>query len=381
MLIDLVDDVLIEILARLDNTSLKNTFRSCQGLARFSTDPRLWQTKIVDEYGPEYLSDRSSFETFRDEYLNLKNHVFKCPWKALRAGHLYILRALKEDKNINYTFKFANNAARWGHLSILNWFEQQGILPDQWGADLAAEHNHLPVLIWLQSRNIFPTQHGLQQTCFKGHLDVLKWMIDELKMKPNLVSARMAAEGGHLKILKYFERMNIPMSNCINRALKNGNLEVVEWLLQRKHWPKVSMINKICGKDRLNLLLILASFGLYPNKEGIDTAVETGQVKVVKWLLGMGILPTEHYTPNTALEKRHFEILKMLVETGFRPTQRVIDHQYTDSRAIDFEEHKSEFVLLLSMKLLPSPNAVRWIKACGRTSFLNFLSSTSKFIS
>lgn len=119
-------------------------------------------------------------------------------------------------------------------------------------------------------------------------------VVSEFQMRPDLVSARMTAQGGHLDLLEWLGTWKVPLTNCVHQALKRGHLEVVGWLLQRGHRPHQKVVDRLCAQGRLEDLVWFNSRGVEISQRGVELAIEKNQDQVIE----RGIFPTKNYVEN-----------------------------------------------------------------------------------
>ncbi|WZN59355.1 ankyrin repeat protein [Chloropicon roscoffensis] len=189
---------------------------------------------------------------------------------AAWGGHLNLLKKMDSAKELNiYDFVLCRSAAGGGDLATIKWLRSKGKHFDQfcvadaagrghleaikemrrskargtdesararWGEDAveqAAKGGHLEVVQWLR-QNGCPWN---STTCYLaakgGHLDVLKWLRDQDPPCPwNEETCTYAAEGGHLEVLKFLRAQNPPCpwdEETCRWAARNGHLDVLKW--------------------------------------------------------------------------------------------------------------------------------------------------------
>ena len=144
-----IPDVDINILANLDDKDLFNACLVDNYIASLCRSDQLWYDKVQHRFvGAEKY--KSAEKEWRKYYMELA------------------------DVSVNPTTDDANNAAGNGHLDVLKWLEQKGILPDNEGAGKAAKNGYLNVLKWLEQWSIFPWNSD--GAANNGHYDILEWL-------------------------------------------------------------------------------------------------------------------------------------------------------------------------------------------------------------
>jgi hypothetical protein len=204
----------------------------------------------------------------------LKDWLISCGLKfdnvmkeAAKGGHLDILNWLR-SQNPPYPWygNILYEAAEDGNLDVLKWICSQDILSSDeisgWDEETtakAAKGGHLKTLQWLRSENppcdwnIFTSIEAAEG----GHLEILKWVKEQQPyfcIEPCTSICRYAAKGGHLEILKWARQQNPPCpwdEWACELTVENGHFDILRWLRSQ---------NPPCPWNMRTLLLILKSF-------------------------------------------------------------------------------------------------------------------------
>ena len=137
----------------------------------------------------------------------------------------------------------ANMAAQMGDVVTFHALAQEGVIPDQDGASAAAVAGHLNILQWLADLGVLP-QADLDLTgevANYGHLDVLQWLARKpefrsLVFDPN--TAHWATRSGHLPIVQWLARKGVlPNQKAVNYASMYGYQDVLDFLAQHGLHP------------------------------------------------------------------------------------------------------------------------------------------------
>jgi hypothetical protein len=121
------------------------------------------------------------------------------------------------------------DAAKGGHLEVLQWAHAIGCPWDKRTCDAAARGGHLEVLLWARSRGC---PWGAS-TCWKaargGHLAVLQWL--RVSGCPwNKHTCEAAAEGGHLEVLLWARAHGCPWNSATcEQAATRGDLAMLQY--------------------------------------------------------------------------------------------------------------------------------------------------------
>jgi hypothetical protein len=122
-------------------------------------------------------------------------------------------------------------AAKLGCLTALKNLLQRGH-PHKWVVcKFAAEGGHLKVLKWASENGCSWDEDTCAFAAEGGHLEVLMWA-RENGCPWNWWTCANAAEGGHLEVLMWARDNGCPWNwwKCARGAAEGGHLEVLKWL-------------------------------------------------------------------------------------------------------------------------------------------------------
>jgi len=126
-------------------------------------------------------------------------------------------------------------AALRGRQDILEWLHNAGCPWDEWACAGAAEHGHFALLRWLISQGCPWDTYTYAGAAWQGRLDVLQWLM-ALPQACALTApyiGQMAAQGGHLEVLKWLHSHGCPWDEATcSAAARGGQLDVLKWLRQ-----------------------------------------------------------------------------------------------------------------------------------------------------
>ena len=106
----------------------------------------------------------------------------------------------------------ANNAARNGHIDILDWLESRGALPDNQYESFGA--GNIDTLLWLQDRGINLNYYIANNAAMDGNIDVLFWLEDR-NILPDHIGANYAVHSGYPNIILWLAYKGIFPDNGI----------------------------------------------------------------------------------------------------------------------------------------------------------------------
>ncbi len=172
-----------------------------------------------------------------------KGHLSRLEWL-----HSHQRIALPLCRAANAAPAMCSEAARNGHLAVLQWMAARGVrLLDKNNtlAVEAAHGGHLSVLQWLRSQGIGLTATTFAEAARSGNLELLRWLLDQGCPHDSTLCAQ-AARGGHLEVLKWAREHGCQWdSRTCARAAGAGNLQLLVWLRQQ-----VCML--LCGRKSTN---------------------------------------------------------------------------------------------------------------------------------
>ena len=132
---------------------------------------------------------------------------------------------------------FCNVAAKGGQLKVLQWLRSEAGGKFRWDSDtckIAAENGHLDVLKYAHQNGCPWNKYTCAYAASKGRLEVLKWARQN-GCKWDAEIYANAAENGHLEVLKWAHQNGCPWNTwTCSRAAANGHFEVLKWLHQNE---------------------------------------------------------------------------------------------------------------------------------------------------
>eukprot|EP00611_Tribonema_gayanum_P006519 TRINITY_DN1578_c2_g1_i4.p1 TRINITY_DN1578_c2_g1~~TRINITY_DN1578_c2_g1_i4.p1 ORF type:complete len:319 (-),score=42.39 TRINITY_DN1578_c2_g1_i4:14-889(-) len=149
---------------------------------------------------------------------------------CIRSGDFRAARLLYIVYGLPLQAEHAEQAARRGHLRLLQWLRQKGC---PWGDDTcssAAEGGHLELLQWTRANGCPWTAWTCAAAASGGHLGVLQWArANGCPWDSDTCS--LAAAKGHLHVLQWARgqgcRWDTRTTTC---AARDGHLETLQWL-------------------------------------------------------------------------------------------------------------------------------------------------------
>jgi hypothetical protein len=235
---------------------------------------------------------------------------------AAENGHIEMMKFLVEELGIRPDEKSdyggANTAAQNGHLNMVEYLESliPPIRPDKYGFDLAAGNGYIEMLIHLTDLDPYtyrPDKYTLHHAVCGGHLTTVKYVMQNRTIRPNDIHIFVALE--HVNIVKYFHSKGV----VFNRRYAG------QALLQS-----------------IQTVQFLASLGILPDQEDINTAAGCGCIEGVKYLstLNPPCLPDQEGV-NRAAEEAKFKVVDFLASFDIFPTPEAMDAGYKRAKYLD----------------------------------------------
>ena len=157
---------------------------------------------------------------------------------AINTGRLDILQKAFDDGRLpTNNITLCEQAARKGHLHILQWLRAHNCKWDEWTCNRAVLHGHFHILQWAHDNGC---PWWKDEMCCRvvdsGNLNILKWL--RIKGCPwNEDVCSNAAWFGNLTILKWAHENGCPWNRrTYTNALKNKHWHIVKWLLENNYF-------------------------------------------------------------------------------------------------------------------------------------------------
>ena len=203
----------------------------------------------------------------------------------------------------NYCIYIYYGAAQSGILSIFKLMKEQGHPFNSKACRIAAENGHLNIIKWILSEIEAwkESNEGDYKNCI------------------NKVMSPAAASKGYLHILKFLP--GVTTWNLVAKtALQNGQMTVLEWL-QKNNRIVVNrdLVVSAAQSGNLNMLEWLQSeFSIFSDRNwetAIYEATAIGNLDVIKYLQKKGaVFDSRCY--DVATKFGHFEVIKQMYESG-----------------------------------------------------------------
>mmetsp|Transcript_18287 Transcript_18287/g.45505 ORF Transcript_18287/g.45505 Transcript_18287/m.45505 type:complete len:542 (-) Transcript_18287:399-2024(-) len=293
----------LEVLKWLRENGCENTKATCTAAAAGGHLEVLkwcrakWKRhREVIPWGPEVCSaaaGNGQLETLKWAFEN------GCPWdaetcaKAAKIGRLDILQYVRQ-RDCPWDGEASTGAAFHGHLEVLTWIQENGGVMDTGVAEsvpfYAAVGGHLEVLKFAHAINLpWDSQTYCAMAASGADMPMLTWLHGNHGNEWNEMTPALAAQGGHLDVLKWVIARGCPWGYQVWKgAALEGHLHILEYAAA-DHCP---------GRDAAPA-----------------AAAEAGRVDVLRWLHQRGV-PLDQRTCINAAKGGHLEALMWAREQG-----------------------------------------------------------------
>ena len=216
---------------------------------------------------------------------------------AARQGYLDLLDSDLVEKPKDVRGIINKNAARGGHIEILQWLVKRDIFNKNNICTSAAKTGQIHVIEWARS-NVLNCKWN-SETCNAaakgGHINTIIWLMSNGCNFYTYGICTMAAKKGHLNILDAWSEY---CDNGIFRlAILHGHFHILEW------------------GDANKYIFINHTFLIVIFKE----AIRLNNLEIVKWCIEKGFKDKKSWISHMAAHYNHFGMLKWLVqENGYK---------------------------------------------------------------
>lgn len=136
-----------------------------------------------------------------------------------------------------------------------------------------------------------PYDFYLENTCnqavISGNLDMVKDVILR-GCKPDKKTCMIAAEFGHLHILKFLKEYNYNFENefACNEAAFNGNFKILKWLINNNYPMDDNICDRAASGGHINIIKwLMDNYGCTIDEGTCEAAIIWGQLDTLKWLI------------------------------------------------------------------------------------------------
>lgn len=256
----------------------------------------------------------------------------ECMVHAANNGNMKMLVWLDEHNcHIDWEGKALRFAVVNGHLACVKWLVDKGYY-NRWhrtdtydACAAAAEGGHLKILKYLREKGFGWDEQVTIHASTHGHLKLLQWAIAN-RCNVNWHCQIAAAKGGHIHILDYIQEVDGSSIYCnfiADEAGKSGHIVVLDWLVAKGYnidqWLR-NVDQYAAEYDNVNVLIWLRSRSALNtrNPSMFSTAASNGNIRILKWLKVNGYSGNSYSFYRAAINGK-LRALKWLAANGFQP--------------------------------------------------------------
>ena len=171
---------------------------------------------------------------------------------AALGGQLNVLRWAKSK--VAYTMDtsaVSKAAVAKGHLGVLSWMQEEGLALTNDACAVAARHGQLEVLMWLREE---PSENWDAQTTMQaaraGHLQLLQWALDHSCPWDDR-NLFYAAYAGQADVVQWVVERGLPDQRLIcSGAAAGGHLQLLQWARGRgMYWDQMVLSNALKARE------------------------------------------------------------------------------------------------------------------------------------
>lgn len=261
MLTDFPDDILLVIFNLCDNQSQLTLLGTCNKLLNLYTPQLIKKNKAL--FNVDFLCGNSveMYEYFKK-------------WLMHDADFYYFL-ALSKDNNVIK------------HIASNIDTENQKML---WEG--ASSIGNLDLLIWMNSY-YEKKYYGIlfKYACKYGHINILDHFNSrKLRTSYQLDYSNLAAENGHLHVLKWLDNNILRLHNDVYHYIMDDNrLNIWKWLQESNNLMDISRENKLCKHAAINkcykVLKWLVKNDCHIDFETVSFCIQNNNYDIFEWLL------------------------------------------------------------------------------------------------
>lgn len=239
---------------------------------------------------------------------------------AAAGGHLEMLMFARE--NGGAWGDCMMEAARNGHLHLLEWAHSKGASLHSDICEEAAAGGHLCVLQWARSRNCpWKSPLVLIAAASAGHLSILEWCLENSAEWSSQVSSA-AARNGHFPVVRWLSQNGCPLDEkmIFECAASHGDLDTIKWITNERSFACTTrVLALVAASGNLEALRYLYSLPTVPpllDESVCAAAARQGRFEVLRWLREEANCPWDSRTTSSAFEMNYATIFEWACLNG-----------------------------------------------------------------
>ena len=208
---------------------------------------------------------------------------------ACSKGYMNIVKVLCE-----YGYEFSedsiNGAIEYGHLDIAKFlYKNYNLEPFEFAIDETTVKGHLNVLEWLYATrlmNVIDINYVLVQACCSNHLPIVKWLCT--KIKPTQTCMDCACERNSLDVAKFlYEKYGLMCTDTsFDVTASEGHIEMIHWLTSIGNTATMDAVDSCACTNQFDMLIWLDKNRTEKGTQlAIENAVKRGNIDMVNYLL------------------------------------------------------------------------------------------------
>ncbi|KAJ3100377.1 hypothetical protein HDU97_002252 [Phlyctochytrium planicorne] len=318
----------IQLKVELTRAIIENNLDSVKILTQTHhlVHPRIFETtEIVDK---ACLDGRlESLKYLHQHKLgSFRNSLFR----ASSKGHLEVVKWLATTRNDGGHARAIELAVRYGHHDLFHWLHSRKrvssndeVKPMQW----AALNGDLGLIKWMYGREPYLV---ISNAAKGGHLEILEW-ISRIALKGIYEGARRqffarldnpmyaAAENGDLETIKWLHanwpNKFLEVDSPMDAAAANGHLKVLQWLhLNRSEGCTQKAMDFAASKGHLDVVVWLHENRTEGCSFAMNGAARNGHLDVVKWLHHNRLEGCTNIAMDNAATNGHLNVVQWLLD-------------------------------------------------------------------
>ncbi len=245
---------------------------------------------------------------------------------CINNGHVNILEWLS-SKGIEPLAHDIEHAIVNNHINVCKFFAEKNLLPLFWKSNLL--YKSIEMLKWLISKDYTCSSNDSYQAVIDGKLDIVKFLV-ERKIYPPFAAVNVAIQNGNLDIVQYFYDNEWIFSHSgamqnttkltslleINAILaaQHGHLHILKFFETKGFQMNIVFLDMVIDewkRDHINILEYCYTKNVFPSKNGIIFLIFRNLLKSIKWLHQHDVQMKKEYC-NLAREHGHFGMASWL---------------------------------------------------------------------
>lgn len=278
----------------------------------------------------DYLLKQGYVVTSTAIHNAVKDRDFRCFRMFLRYGYTHYVTPTTFNLASQYgCFSIIQYLFEFGYYQKLSKEKTEKVL------ELAAKFGYVSIVNFLIEQGCEVTFYAIHNAACYGHGCVLKSLYVAQVWTPNTITHLIdhTARKGQFECLKFlFEQgsSNTGTRSAVEWAAKNGNMEMLKYLIQNGNPPGSYATISYAADKNLEMVKYLVDMG-YSEPDvtqvyncAVNTSAESGKMEILKYLIEKGFKGTSGSIYGASIYG-HLDCIKYLVDIGYSGTSLAID--------------------------------------------------------